>query len=239
MAENHPRIISSEHALQNDLDRGDDGVLDTQSEASSAGGLQMSMLENRLENEMTKLATMVKNTVGSLQCTITSLSEQFEKKIAEVDQRLNSLDADRDVYANQNVNRSSSLFDRLHHSSSNSDGVTQGTSSYQCRGDNLPSLITPSNQNSISTRINLTKDQGFSSQCKGGNPSGDIAQMSQSCSNSNMEKSNEQVTQSKGSNNHFKMRPQNFDGGSDFDEFWCVFEITCEINAWKYKEKSL
>ena len=63
--------------------------------------------------------------------------------------------------------------------------------------------------------------------------------MSQSCSNSNMEKSNEQVTQSKGSNNHFKMRPQNFDGGSDFDEFLCQFEITCEINAWKYKEKSL
>ena len=54
-----------------------------------------------------------------------------------------------------------------------------------------------------------------------------------------MEKSNEQATQSKGSNNHFKMRPRNFDGGSDFDQFLCQFEFTCEINSWKYKEKSL
>ena len=35
------------------------------------------------------------------------------------------------------------------------------------------------------------------------------------------------------------MKPQNFDGGSDFDEFLCQFEITCENNAWKYNEKSL
>ena len=35
------------------------------------------------------------------------------------------------------------------------------------------------------------------------------------------------------------MKPQNFDGKSDFDEFLCQFDITCEINAWKYKEKSL
>ena len=35
------------------------------------------------------------------------------------------------------------------------------------------------------------------------------------------------------------MRPQNYDGSSDFEEFLYQFEITCEINAWKYKEKSL
>ena len=72
MAENNPRVIPSEHALQNG---GEDDALDNQSEASSASGLQMSMLENRLESEMTKLATMVKNTVGSLQSTITSMAE--------------------------------------------------------------------------------------------------------------------------------------------------------------------
>lgn len=123
-------------------------------------------------------APIVKNTIGSLQCAITSLSEQFGKKIAQVDQRLNSLAADRYVYANQNVNRSSSLFDQLHQSSSNSDGVTQGTGSYQCRGDNLSSLITPSSQ--------YFK---WSSQCKGGNSSGNIAEMIKSCSNSSVEKS--------------------------------------------------
>ena len=73
MAENNLNASVSEHALQN---VGVDDELDTQSEASSASGLQLSMLENRLETEMTKLASMVKNTVGSLQYTITSIVKQ-------------------------------------------------------------------------------------------------------------------------------------------------------------------
>ena len=60
------------------------------------------------------------------------MSEQIEKKFAEIDQRLDGLASDRGVYANKNVNRSTMLFDALNNSTSNSDGVTQGTSSYQC-----------------------------------------------------------------------------------------------------------
>ena len=130
MAENNPRAMNNHLTVQNDQTRDDDGALDTQSEASSAIGLQMSMLENRLEAEMTKLTSMVQTTVGSLQSTITSMSEQIEKKFAEIDQRLDILASDRGVYANQNGNRSSTLFDGLNNGKSNSDGVTQGISSY-------------------------------------------------------------------------------------------------------------
>ena len=226
MAENNLRAMTSHHLLQNNQATDDEGATDTQSEASSASRLQMSMIENRLEAEMTKLTSMVQTTVGSLQSTIKSMSEQIEKKFAEIDQRLDGLASGR-VYANQNVNRSSTLFQGLNNGSSNTDG----TSSYQCKGDNPPSIITPSGQN---TSIDLTNVQN-----KGSNSSGNIVHLSQSCPNSTLEESLNLSTQTKGNNNHFKMRPQNYDGSSDFEEFLCQFEITCEINAWKYKEKSL
>ena len=226
MTENNPRAMTSHRTVQNDQTRDDDGALDTQSEASSAIGLQMSMLENRLEAEMKELTSMVQTTVGSLQSTITSMSEQIEKKFAEIDQRLDSLASDT-VYAYQNANRCSTLFHGLNNGSPNTDG----TSSYQCKGDNPPSLITPSGQN---TSIDLTNVQN-----KGSNSSGNIVHLSQSCPNSTIDESLNLSTQTKGNNNHFKMRPQNYDGSSDFEEFLCQFEITCEINAWKYKEKSL
>ena len=99
----------------------------------------------------------------------------------------------------------------------------------------MPSFPIPSVQNTQSRSIDLTKNN----QCKGGNSSDDNAYLKQSCPNYSIYKSSEQPSWSKGSNHHFKMKHQNFDGGSDFDEFLCQFEITCEINAWKYSEKSL
>ena len=45
MAENNPRAMNSHLTVQNDQTRDDDGALDTQSEASSAIGQQMSMLK--------------------------------------------------------------------------------------------------------------------------------------------------------------------------------------------------
>ena len=229
MTENNPRAMTRHRTVQNDQTRDDDdGALDTQSEASSAIGLQMSMLENRLEAEMRKLTSMVQTTVGSLQSTITSMSEQIEKKFAEIDQRLDSLASDRGVYANRNANRSTILFDGLNNGKSNSDGVTQGTSSYQYKGDNLPSLTTTLDQNTSNDLTNVL-------QGKGSNSFENSVHLSQSCPNSSMNLR----TQSRGNNNCFKIKPQNYDGGSDFEEFLCQFEITCEINAWKYKEKSL
>ena len=126
----------------------------------------------------------------SLQSTIKSMSEQIERKFAETDQQLDGLASDRGVYANQNANRSSTLFHWLNNDSSNTYVVTQGTSSYQCKGDNPPSLITPSGQN---TSIDLTNVQN-----KGSNSSGNIAHLSQSCPNSTIDKSHNLSTQNKG-----------------------------------------
>ena len=46
-------------------------------------------------------------------------------------------------------------------------------------------------------------------------------------------------SQSKKDCTSFKLKPQNFSGATDFDEFLSQFEITCEINGWQYREKSL
>lgn len=238
MAENSPQLLSNERTPQRKqgLSRTnvDEDGIDARSDASSASTLQMSMLENRLESEMTKMATMVKNTVSSLQNTISSTLEQFERKFAEIDHKLNSLAAERSVYANHNENRNTSLFSRLHQTHTNSDEM----GSLSPQGNSLSALNTQSNQNGITTSIDRAR--ACESISRGDNSSGTVEQTGQSCSNSSMERCmGETHTQSKGSNHHFKMKPQNFDGTSDFDEFLCQFEITCEINAWRYKEKSL
>ena len=54
---------------------------------SSAGTLQMSMLENRLENEMTKMGKMMKDTVSGL-------TEHMNQRLNEVDRKFNTLLAD-------------------------------------------------------------------------------------------------------------------------------------------------
>ena len=46
-------------------------------------------------------------------------------------------------------------------------------------------------------------------------------------------------TQPKGDHPQCKMKPQNFNGTTDFDEFLSQIEVTCEINGWQYREKSL
>ena len=218
---------------ENNLNRVADGELDSLSEASSAIGLQISMMENSFKTEMTKLATMVKDTVGSLQCTIISLREQFEKRLAEVEQRFDGQISVQGVSTTQNGARNISGCNRLHQKRLNSEDATQSTNSYRSRGDNPSSLTTPSDQ------MNLANVQDHVPQCKGGNTSGNGAKTSQSCPNLVMDKSIEVISQSKGSNHHPKIKPQNFDGETDFDEFLCQFEITCEINTWNYKEKSL
>ena len=76
MAENNSQQDANEH-IEPLRDHIDDQALDTQSDISSVSELQLSMLENRLENEMAKMATMVKNTVASLQNSVSNLTEQF------------------------------------------------------------------------------------------------------------------------------------------------------------------
>ena len=76
MAENSPQMNPNEHKVQHiphtsPENIGDDSI--DRSGASSASALQRSMLENRLQNEMTKMASMVK--IPLLLCRILFLHE--------------------------------------------------------------------------------------------------------------------------------------------------------------------
>ena len=134
---------------------------------SSANSLQMSLLENKLESEITKMAKM-------MQDTISCLTEHMNQKFTELDTKFNNLVAD----------------------------------------------IIPNNQNS--------------------NVNSSIAQTTQITSEDRISTPNVACSaHSKKDNYHFKMKPQNFSGATDFDEFLSQFEITCEINGWQYREKSL
>ena len=140
---------------------------DGNSIASSADSLQMSLLESKLESEITKMSKM-------MQDTISCLTEHMNQKFTELDTKFNNLVAD----------------------------------------------IIPNNQN---TNVNSS-----------------IAQTTQISSEDRISTPNVACNaHSKKDNYHFKMKPQNFSGATDFDEFLSQFEITCEINGWQYREKSL
>ena len=78
-----------------------DNFDDANSIASSASTLQMSILENRLESEMTKLGNMVKDTVPGL-------TEHVNQKLGETDRKFQNLLADL-MPARQNSNVNSSV----------------------------------------------------------------------------------------------------------------------------------
>lgn len=136
---------------------------------SSASELQLSTLENKLETQMTKMATMI-------QTTVKALTEHMEKKLSEFDRRLNHLSAD---------------------------------------------IIVPNTQN-----LNLNSSQVETNQ-------------SNMASNSELLNPVTCHSQSRGDNSNMKIKPQTYSGSSDFEEFLSQFEITCEINSWQYREKSL
>ena len=138
---------------------------DGHSVASSAGSLQLTFLESKLDSEMTIMGRMVQDTVSSL-------SEIMNQKLTELDMKFKNLVADLIPNSqNQNVN----------------------------------SLVAQANQNNPETVAPAI-----------------------ACS-----------SHSKDDNTQLRMKPQNFCGTTDFDEFLSQFEITCEINNWLYREKSL
>ena len=204
MAENNLPNHTDMHNIQSTSR--DNDTLDNQSVPSSASELQMSVLENRLENEMAKLTSMVKNSVSSLQSAITDMTDRMEKKFSDIDERFSRYDTDRALSGNMNTNRSTSLFGQAFQSNSASSQ------------SNYPFSLT----NALN---------------RGGNSVPGFARSNQSCLSSHVENTHS-TGQSKGDNNGFKMKPQTFNG-TDYDDFIAQYEITCEINGWQYKEKSL
>lgn len=147
---------------------GEELFQDSHSSASSASALQMSRLEGKIESEMTRMATMIQDTVSSL-------ADHMERQFSDIDRKIKELTTNKTV-SESPIN---TMFSRTQTNQNNSTSNSE-----------LPNPITLSSQ-------------------------------------------------SKGDNSNFKMKPQIFSGSSDFDEFLSQFEITCEINNWQYKEKSL
>ena len=83
------------------LNANNDNFDDTKSTASSASALQMSLLESRLESEMTTLGNMMKDTVAGL-------TEHVNQKISEVDRKIQNVIPDL-IPAGQNSNVNSSV----------------------------------------------------------------------------------------------------------------------------------
>ena len=95
---NEDRINNPSTSQQNiDNETYDDG----HSVASSAGSLQLSFLESKLDTEMTKMGRMVQDTVSSL-------SEIMNQKLTEIDTKFNNLVADL-IPNSQNLNVNSSV----------------------------------------------------------------------------------------------------------------------------------
>lgn len=133
--------------------------------ASSANSLQMSMLETKLETEISKMGKMMQDTVSGL-------TDHMNQKLSEVDRKFNTLLAD----------------------------------------------LTPACHN---TNVNSSASQPNQGSLESGEPP-------RPC--------NSQPTLDR---TQCKMKPQHYNGATDFDEFLSQFEITSDLNGWQYREKSL
>ena len=172
------------------LNANNDNFDDTKSIASSASALQMSLLESRLESEMTTLGNMMKDTVAGL-------TEHVNQKLSEVDRKFQNVIADL-IPAGQNSNVNSSV----------PMAATRQS-------------IMPTIQPNTYNRNTLTTVQPSQNNLGSGEPP-------VQCS-----------SQQRLDRSQCKIKPQHFDGSTDFDEFLSQFEITSEINGWQYREKSL
>ena len=96
---------------------------------------------------------MVKSTVSSLQNSVSKLTDQFERKFSQIEQKLNRIASDRGAFENINGNRSTSLFGQTLLGTSNVEagnpfslgGISQN------RGDNISQSFAQSNQSCISS----------------------------------------------------------------------------------------
>ena len=126
---------------------GNGNIDDASSIASSASTLQMSMLENRLESEMTRLGNMVKDTVAGL-------TEHVNQRLSETDKRFQNLLADL-IPARLNSNVNSSI--PMVQSCQNTTPTTQLTL-------NTQSTVQPSQNNIGSGESPVQTAQGDSQQ---------------------------------------------------------------------------
>ena len=110
-------------------------------------------------------------------------------------------------------------------------GMTELREEFNLKFQSLSTGVNATNSLSTNTSVSQSNQNNSTSQTNGSNYfSNPILTQSQSrgdnCSTRD---------------HRLKLKPQNFSGesNSDFEEYLAQFELTCEINNWDYKEKSL
>ena len=169
----------NESVISNDLDNTQD----------------FSRLESDIKEQMTNIATQVKNGISDMTTHMQQRFDDFDRQVQRLESQLQ--EHSRQIASQVKVSS-------LALSNENSNNLRQ--SAKTSVGDN---------SSSVSQNSGLTGPQNQ------GVPS-DI-----------------NLTPVNKGDNFVKLKPQNYSGTDEFEDFLAQFEITSEINGWNYKAKSL
>ena len=181
----------------------DDDYSDDESVHAARSQHNLSQLEIDIREEMSGIATQVRDSILGLQ-------EQMQNKFKELESQIVKLETQvKDKTPSQSVGQSKG---------SNLDQTNENTNNLQNSESSIQTIhiSTESSADTISHETHSTVDD---SQSKGDN----LSILNR---------------QAKGDNN-IRLKPQNYSGTEDFEDFLAQFEITTEINGWDYRAKSL
>ena len=181
----------------------DDDYSDDESVHAARSQHNLSQIEIDIREEMSGIATQVRDSILGLQ-------EQMQNKFKELESQIVRLETQvKDNTSSQSVGQSKGS--NLDQTNENANNLQNSESSIQ-----TIHISTESSADTISHETHSTVDD---SQSKGDNLS--IINR-----------------QAKGDNN-IRLKPQNYSGTEDFEDFLAQFEITTEINGWDFRAKSL
>ena len=181
----------------------DDDYSDDESVHAARSQHNLSQIEIDIREEMSGIATQVRDSILGLQ-------EQMQNKFKELESQIVRLETQvKDNTSSQSVGQSKGS--NLDQTNKNANNLQNSESSIQ-----TIHISTESSADTISHETHSTVDD---SQSKGDN----LSILNR---------------QSKGDNN-IRLKPQNYSGTEDFEDFLAQFEITTEINGWDYRAKSL
>ena len=181
----------------------DDDYSDDESVHAARSQHNLSQLEIDIREEMSGIATQVRDSILGLQ-------EQMQNKFKELESQIVRLETQvKDNTSSQSVGQSKGS--NLDQTNENANNLQNSESSIQ-----TIHISTESSADTISHETHSTVDD---SQSKGDN----LSILNR---------------QAKGDNN-IRLKPQNYSGTEDFEDFLAQFEITTEINGWDYRAKSL
>ena len=181
----------------------DDDYSDDESVHAARSQHNLSQIEIDIREEMSGIATQVRDSILGLQ-------EQMQNKFKELESQIVRLETQvKDNTSSQSVGQSKG---------SNLDQTNENANNLQ-KSESPIQTIHISAESSADTISHETHSLVDDSQSKGDN----LSILNR---------------QSKGDNN-IRLKPQNYSGTEDFEDFLAQFEITIEINGWDYRAKSL